>query len=83
MSLQVYIHAPRYVARHIFAGHCFDCKRRTRFLAWSYEWYGAEVVCIRCGRHWSGGEWMTLPSYRYARRDSIADAKARWSRGNT
>ena len=74
----LHVYAPPAIARFVRVGACPDCKRRTRFLGWEYEWYGTTQVCLRCGRRWADGEWMALPSLRYARRQSIDGAKRRW-----
>jgi hypothetical protein len=77
----VHINAPKAVKRSIHSGHCPDCKRNSRFIGLFYEWYGWDTTCLRCGRRWSDGEWMPLPFYQHARRDSIASAKSHWRRG--
>lgn len=76
----LHIHAPMPVERRIFAGRCPDCKRRTRFLAWFYEWYGWNQTCLRCGRQWSGGEWLPAPFCRGWRTHNIREAKDHWRR---
>ena len=78
----IHLYAPKPTSRWIRAGTCPDCKKRTRFLGWHYEWYGSDQVCLRCGREWSDGEWMPLPFMRGARAHNIAEAKARWRRGS-
>lgn len=78
----VHIYAPKPTHRFILAKVCPDCGKRTRMLGWAYEWYGANLTCLRCGRHWDSGEWMPLPFIRGARQKSIAEAKARWRRGS-
>ena len=57
---------------------CPDCGKHTRMIYFDYEWYGRESTCLRCGRHWSGGEWMPLCFERGARRKSIDAAKRRY-----
>lgn len=76
----LHIYAPPVTHRFIHAGTCLDCKRRTRFLGFAYEMYGANVTCLRCGREWSDGEWMPLPFVRGARQKNIDAAKRRWRR---
>lgn len=66
--------------RHVHAGTCPDCKRRTRFIGASYEWYGATTTCLRCGRSWCDGEWMALDFVPKSRQRSIEDAKAMFRR---
>jgi hypothetical protein len=58
---------------------CPDCKRHTRMVYFDFEWYGREATCLRCGRHWSGGEWMPLAFEPNSRRKSIDEAK-KWYR---
>ena len=75
-----HIYAPPVTSRFVLAKTCPDCGQRTRMLGWAYEWYGATVVCLRCGREWQGGEWMPLPFMREARQHNIDEAKYRWRR---
>ena len=79
MSL-VHVCAPRPVDKRVISGVCPDCQKRSRFLLFFYEWYGATQTCLRCGRRWCDGEWMPLEFYRFARRDNINEAKAAWRR---
>ena len=51
----VYIYAPPASHRFVLAKTCPDCGKRTRMLGWSYEWHGASLTCLRCGREWQGG----------------------------
>jgi Zn ribbon nucleic-acid-binding protein len=76
----VHIYAPPATHRFVLAKTCPDCGKRTRMLGWSYEWHGASLTCLRCGREWQGGEWMPLPFIRGAMAHNIAEAKARWRR---
>lgn len=76
----VHIYAPPATSRFVLAMTCPDCGKRTRMLGWDYEWHGATVVCLRCGREWQDGEWMALPFMRGARQHNIYEAKARWRR---
>ena len=59
---------------------CPACKRPSLLIGASYEWYGPDVTCIRCGRNWKSGEWMTLDFHRNARRDNIRAAKRAYRR---
>ena len=77
----VHINAPKAVKQKVIAGTCPDCKKRTRFLTWFYEWYGTDATCLRCGRKWQDAEWMPLPFMRGARKNNIDEAKDRWRRG--
>lgn len=81
MTAAIHIHAPKPTMRTCIAGVCPDCKKRTRFLSWYVEWYGASQICLRCGREWEDGEWMPLPFVRGARQRNVDAAKARWRRG--
>ena len=56
-------------------GTCPDCKQRTRFIGISYEWYGPDQWCLKCGRRWSDGEWMPLPFVRDSRRVNLEQGK--------
>ena len=71
----VHIHAPSATAKEAKAAHCPDCKKWTRMLMFFTPWYGWDSTCIRCGRHWSDGEWMPLEFCRGARQQSIDAAK--------
>ena len=59
---------------------CPDCAKHTRMIYTDYEWYGREQTCLRCGRHWSGGEWMPLCFEPQSRRKSIEAAKKHYRR---
>lgn len=66
--------------RLVHAGTCLDCKRRTRFIGASYEWYGPTMTCLRCGRTWSDCEWMPLDFVPQSRQRSIEAARQRFRR---
>lgn len=76
----VHINAPRPVELFIRSGRCLDCKKFTRFIGLGFEWYGSNQTCLRCGREWNDGQWNALPSHRYARRESVENAKKVWRR---
>ena len=78
--MNVHIYSPPCVTKSAVAGTCPDCGRRTRFLAYSYEWYGWHATCIRCGRSFNEDEWVPLPFVRGARQKEIAGAKERFRR---
>jgi len=80
LSSYVHIYAPAPTARLVHAGTCHDCKRRTRFIGVSYEWHGASMTCLRCGRRWEDGEWIPLEFERGARQKSIERAKQSFRR---
>ena len=71
----VHINAPLPVEKRIHRLKCPDCKKNTFFVSFYYEWYGASSTCLKCGRRYNDGEWVTLPFYRYARRDNINNTK--------
>ena len=66
--------------RFVHTGICPDCGQWTRFLGHHYEWLGPEQTCLKCGRHWSDGEWMPLDFVPKSREKSIEAAKASWRR---
>ena len=72
---RVHVYAPPPVSKFVSCGTCPDCKKRSRFIGLSYEWYGATQTCLRCGRTWQDGEWMPLDFVRGARQKSIDAAK--------
>ena len=69
--------------RQINRRACLDCGRLSYFACFFQEWYGWDITCMRCGRRWSDGEWMSLPFCRTAREDSRNAARRRWKRGLT
>ena len=71
---RIHICAPQ-GERFAFAGTCLDCGKRTRFIGVSYLWYGADKVCLRCGRRWSDGQWMPLDFEPQSRQKSIERMK--------
>ncbi len=70
--------APQATAKKMHAENCPDCKNRTRMIEFFTPWYGWDTTCLRCGRNWKDGEWMSLPFMRGARQQNVARAKARW-----
>ena len=54
---------------------CPDCGKHTRIIGILYEWYGWDSTCLRCGRHWSDGEWMDITFEPKARKKSVEAAK--------
>lgn len=61
-------------------GTCPDCGKRTWFIGVSYEWYGPDMWCLRCGRRWSDGEWMPLDFVPQSRQRSIEAGKRAYRR---
>jgi predicted RNA-binding Zn-ribbon protein involved in translation (DUF1610 family) len=76
--MAVHIYCPPVVTKRAVAASCPDCGQRTRMLTFTYEWHGPDATCIKCGRSWSDGEWMSLPFERGARSKEIARAKRRF-----
>lgn len=74
----LHICAPKPVNRELFRCICPDCGKRVFMVSFYYEWYGASVTCLKCGRNYQDGEWTMLGFYREARRDSINIAKTIW-----
>jgi hypothetical protein len=81
----VHIHAPPAIGRAVKWRKCPDCRKRSPIASLIYEWYGPTSCCMRCGRRWSDGEWMALPSLRTARASSKIDMRRAWkaAKGNT
>ena len=77
---RVHISAPQPDMKAVDVATCPDCKQRTRMLSFHTPWYGWDSTCIKCGRHWSDGEWMDLPFIRGSRQKSIDAAKKRFRR---
>ena len=73
--MTVHLCAPKPQNRFTSKTTCPSCNRPTLMIGISYEYYGVDVTCIRCGRNWKGGEWMPLDFFRHARRDNIRRAK--------
>ena len=74
----VHIYAPKATAKRLVCGKCPDCKKQTRFLEFFTPWHGWQSTCMRCGREWQDGAWISFPFYRYARKNSKDAAKAYW-----
>lgn len=76
MSGEIHICAPRQTGFGLQSiAKCPDCGKHTRMIYFDYEWYGRSATCLRCGRHWSDGEWMPLCFEPQSRQKSIAQAK--------
>lgn len=83
MSELIHIHAPQSVNRTARREVCPCCNKRSVLLAWFYEWYGASVVCLRCGDRWADGERLPRPFARGWRKDSIESARKLWKKQST
>jgi hypothetical protein len=59
--------------------HCPTCARRRRFVGMQQLWYDTVWTCLGCGDSWSGDERRPRPFRRGWRRESVADARARWT----
>lgn len=69
---------PEVVTKHATSGTCPDCKQRTRFLSYSYEWFDPDATCIKCGRSFNEDGWVPLPFVRGSRQKEITRAKERF-----
>ena len=74
----LHICAPLPIDRRFVRNQCPTCDRKTFFLFYYYEWYGASSVCLRCGERWNDGEMEERPFLRGWRTKSIEQAKRRW-----
>lgn len=77
-TTRVHILRPECVTKSAIGGTCPDCKQRTRFLTYSYEWYGPDSTCIKCGRSFNEDGWVNLPFVRGSREKEIKRAKDRF-----
>jgi hypothetical protein len=78
VSGHFHICAPAVVDRRVSRTVCLDCQKPTRMLSFFQEWYGWHSTCIRCGRQWDGGEWLSLEFRRGVRKANVENAKRRW-----
>jgi len=74
----VHIYVPPVIETLAQAGTCPDCGKRTRFLIFTYEWYGPDATCILCGRSFNEEGWTALPFIRGSRQKEIARARERF-----
>lgn len=75
---EVHIYRPECITKHATAGKCADCGERTRFLTFTYEWFGPDATCIKCGRSFNEDGWVGLPFVRGSRQKEITRAKERF-----
>lgn len=80
MPGELHIYAPAPTGCGIYRDVCPDCGKRSAFVYRSFEWFGPDQTCLRCGRSWSDGEWMPLDFERGARQKSIERAKTAYRR---
>ena len=73
-----HILCPEVVEKKAVAGTCPDCGQRTRFLTFTYEWFGPDATCIKCGRSFNEDGWAALPFVRQSRAKEIQRAKDRF-----
>ena len=78
--MDLHIHAPQPDMKAIGYKLCLDCGWMSRFVQFHTPWYGWDSTCLKCGRHYSDGEWMPLDFVRQSRQKSIDHAKARYRR---
>ena len=81
-ACEIQINAPRYSKVEKFRKKCPDCQKRAYMIASHQEWYGWDITCLSCGRHWQDGEWIPLDFYRNARKDNIDNARKIWKKRN-
>lgn len=75
----LHIHAPPPATVELKRLECLTCGKM-RFFVWAcYDWYGADMTCLRCGERFTSEEGrMERPFCRGWRKDSIRRAKKRW-----
>ncbi len=76
----LHILRPECITKHAESGTCPDCGQRTRFLSYTFEWFGPDATCIKCGRSFNEDGWVPLPFVRGSRQKEIARAKDRFRR---
>lgn len=76
--MNVHLYAPSVVEKKAVACTCPDCGQRTRLLMFTYEWFGSDATCIKCGRSFNEDGWVALPFVRGSRAKEIAKAKERF-----
>ncbi len=54
---------------------CPTCKRSRFALFLSYEWYGPNLTCLRCGEAWDEEGRCERPFERAWRKRAVADAR--------
>ena len=73
----IHICAPAADIRKAAFQKCPTCKRKRRFLAEHYEWYGWRMTCLTCGDVWNDGERQERPFNHGWRKASVYNAKGR------
>lgn len=74
----VHIYRPTVIEKRAVACTCPDCGQRTRILWYSYEWFGPDGTCIKCGRSFNEDGWVRLPFVRGSRQKEIQKARERF-----
>ena len=77
MSGEVHIYAPKAASKDIRRHHCYDCKRKTRFIAFGYAnpFLGEDWTCLNCGRQWQVADEMYKVSFNFCRPGAIVERK--------
>jgi len=78
----LHIHAPLPSEKKLHRVKCLDCKKRTFFVSFYYEWYGTYSTCLKCGRRYNNGKWEPLDLEKHARKKNINNSK-KYYRSNT
>jgi len=76
--MSVHVYCPQVITKHAAACVCPDCGQRTRILSYTYEWFGPDGTCIKCGRSFNEDGWAALPFVRGSRQKEIARARERF-----
>lgn len=71
----IHIYQPVLAEAIIIRRHCNDCKKRSPFISFFYEWHGWHQTCLRCGRQVDDGEQLAAPFTRGWRKRNIEEAK--------
>ncbi len=71
----VHICAPQPWAVRLVRFRCSTCERRTFHVVASYEWYGPDGTCLRCGERFNEDGRAERPFARGWREKSKADAR--------
>lgn len=66
------------VEKYARSGTCPDCKKRTRFAIYTYEWFDTDMTCLRCGRSFNEDGWVPLTFERRSRQKALSRAKERF-----
>lgn len=64
----------------LMRARCQTCERRTYHVVASYEWYGPDGTCLRCGERYNEDGRAERPFARGWREQSKRDARASYRR---